>query len=87
MAALPVVSVSVRVVCGAEELKVSGSRYLSEGPDKRFKSNDNLETTIETFMRKYNGTPIQFSLTKADPPAPGSSLVEAVPVSGDVWRG
>lgn len=72
---LPITRVDVRVVCGNQELTVSGSKYLNEPPTPqepmRFKSTDDLEKTVETFMNKYKGTPNQFSIV----PCYGSTCI------------
>lgn len=61
-------TVSVRIVCGSEELKVTGSRFLSEDPARRrIQSMDDIDKTIETYINKYQGTGTQFSLTEGDP--------------------
>lgn len=82
MAALPVVNVSVRVVCGNDELKVSGSRFLNEAPgSRRIYSTDNLDDTLRRFLTLYQGTRTQFSLTPGDP-ARGPTQWVVTPRSG-----
>jgi hypothetical protein len=69
-------NISVRIVCGADELKVIGSYYLKEPiGDRRIISTDNLDDTLDRFLRRYSGTTTQFSITPGDP-SKGLPLVQ-----------
>jgi hypothetical protein len=68
MAALLKKNVSVRVVCGTKELKVTGSYYLTDDPaTMRISSTDNLDDTLKRFVTLYKNTSTQFSITPGDP--------------------
>ena len=59
---LEIKPVTLDILCGSEELHVSGSYYLLEGENSREFSRDDLQTTVDRYVKLYRGTTNQFSI-------------------------
>lgn len=61
---LEIKPVTLDILCGSEELHVSGSYYLLEGENSREFSGDDLQTTVDRYVKLYRGTTNQFSINE-----------------------